>query len=51
MRCMFLVCAADIQWTKHDLKNTQGLFLTSKELGLELHSEKTKCTTDGALRV
>jgi hypothetical protein len=33
------------------LKNTQGLFLTSKEVGLEINSEKIKYTTDGALRV
>ena len=33
------------------LKITQGLFLTSKEVGLEINSEETKYTTDGALRV
>lgn len=33
------------------LKSTQGLFLTSKEVGLEVNSEKTKYTSDGALRV
>jgi hypothetical protein len=34
-----------------NLKNTQGLFLTSKEVGLEVNPEKSKYTTDGALGV
>jgi hypothetical protein len=33
------------------LKNTEGLFLTSKQVGLEVTSEKTKYKSDEALRV
>lgn len=47
----FLVCAADIWWAKCELKNTKGLFLTSKEVGLEVNPKKSKYTTDGALGV
>ena len=46
MRCISFLSVQNMT-----LKNTEGLFLTSKEVGLEVNFEKTKFKTDGALRV